>query len=183
MPTPRVFLTGFMGSGKSCISPRVARLLGWSCMDLDAEIVEAEGMSIPAIFDILGEHAFRSAEREALVRTGSWDNVVVSLGGGTVMRAGNMAWCLENGLLVALETPVDVLCDRLSRREGTRPLLLGPDGRVLKDHALRTRVEHLLAERRPVYRQAHVIIETGNREPDDVAEEVVRAVGASRQTG
>ncbi len=185
MPTPRVFLTGFMGSGKSCIAPRVARLLGWSYLDLDDEIVDAESMSIPAIFDVLGEEAFRRAEREVLVRTGSTENVVVSLGGGTIMRAENLAWCLEHGVLVALETPVDVLCDRLSRRGGTRPLLLGPDGTMLKDHALQARVEQLLGERRPVYAQAHVTVNTGDGEPDDVAEAVVREVSkvAERDSG
>ncbi len=178
MPTPRVFLTGFMGSGKSCIAPRVARLLGWTCLDLDAAIVDTEGMSIPAIFDVLGEDSFRRAEREALLRTGISEHLVVSLGGGTVMRTENLAWCLRNGILVALETPVDVLCERLSRREGTRPLLLGPDGTMLKDGALRARVEQLLVERRPVYGQAHVTVHTGNREPDEVAEEVVQKVSA-----
>jgi len=167
-----------MGSGKSCIAPRVARLLGWTCLDLDAAIVDAEGMSIPAIFDVLGEDAFRRAEREALVRTLSRDEVVISLGGGTIMRPENLESCLAHGVLVSLNTPVDVLCERLSRREGTRPLLLGPDGTMLKDGALRARVEQLLTERRPVYRQAHGTVHTGNREPDEVAEEVLQSVSA-----
>lgn len=176
MPTPRVFLTGFMGSGKSSIAPRAARLLDWTCVDLDAEIEIAESMSIPAIFDVLGEEAFRRAEREALLATASREHVVVSLGGGTVMPAENLSWCQAHGILVALDTPVDVLCERLSRREGTRPLLLGPDGSILRDRALRQRVESLLEQRRPVYSQAHVTIKTGSREPNDVAQDLARSV-------
>lgn len=170
-------MTGFMGSGKSAVSPHVAQLLGYDSMDLDRMIMESEGMSIPAIFDVLGEQAFRDAEQHALQATSGREGVVVSLGGGTIMNPRNLAFCKEQGVLVGLRAPVDVLCRRLARRAGTRPLLLDAHGRMLTGPALRERVVSLLATRSPVYEQADILVDTGDRRARDVAEDVVDALG------
>lgn len=168
-------MTGFMGSGKSAVSPHVANMLGFDSVDLDRMITDAESMSVPAIFDVLGEDAFRKAERQALHATAGMEGVVVSLGGGTIMNPENLAFCRGHGVLIGLRAPVDVLCRRLSRRAGTRPLLLDERGRMLTGPALRERVVSLLATRSPVYEQADILIDTGDRHAKEVAIDVVRA--------
>lgn len=169
-------MTGFMGSGKSAVSPHVAHMLGFDSMDLDRMIMESEGMSVPAIFDVLGEQAFRNAEQLALQATAGQEGVVVSLGGGTIMNPDNLAFCKENGVLIGLRAPVDVLCRRLARRAGTRPLLLNDRGRMLTGPALRERVVSLLSTRTPVYEQADILVDTGDRRAKEVATDVVEAL-------
>ena len=178
MRSSRIYITGFMGSGKSCVAPLVAKELGYDSLDLDRDIMDAESMSIPAIFDVLGEEAFRKAEKDALLTSASRERVVVSLGGGTIIDPENLAFCRENGILVGLDAPIDVLCRRLERRGGSRPKLWDANGRMLRSDALRARVQELLDARRPVYQQAHVTVETGDRAGKDVAKDVVEAIRA-----
>lgn len=171
-------MTGFMGSGKSTIGPRVANMLGFDSMDLDRIIERDLGMSIPAIFDVLGEQAFREAESDHLRNAASSDRVVISLGGGTLMRPENLDFCLESGRLVTLDVDPDVLAERLEHSPNPRPLLFGDDGRTLTGDALRARIRELLAERRPVYDRAQVVVSVGDEHPDEVADRVVRALRA-----
>lgn len=178
MRSSRIYITGFMGSGKSCVAPLVAKELGVDSIDLDRDIADAEGMSIPAIFDVLGEEAFRSAEREALRATAQRVHAVVSLGGGTIVDPENLAFCREHGVLVCLEAPLDVLCRRLARRGASRPKLWDEEGHMLRGPALEARVRDLLAARAPFYQQAHVRVKTGDRAARDVAKDVVSAVRA-----
>lgn len=171
-------MTGFMGSGKSTIGPRVARLLGYDSMDLDRIIEEDLGMSIPAIFDVLGEEAFRKAEGEHLRKAGSKDRVVISLGGGTLMQRRNLEFCLDSGHLITLDVHPDILAERLEHSPTPRPLLFGKDGTRLTGEALRGRIQSLLDERRTVYESAQHVVSAGDERPDLVAERVVRALRA-----
>ncbi|NNF04443.1 MAG: shikimate kinase [Rhodothermales bacterium] len=173
MTAERIYMTGFMGSGKSTVGPRVARLLGFDSMDLDTMIEEDLGMSIPAIFDVLGEDAFRSAEREHLARVGSMNRLVVSLGGGTILHAQNLQFCLDTGILITLDVDIDTLADRLEQSPNPRPLLFDESGNRLSGDRLRRRIGELLAERRPAYEQAHHLIAVGNEDAEVVAERVV----------
>lgn len=178
MTPERIYMTGFMGSGKSTIGPRVANILGYDSMDLDRVIEGDLGMSIPAIFDVLGEEAFREAENEHLRKAGSNDRVVISLGGGTLMQRRNLEFCLESGHLVTLDVHSDVLAERLEHSPNPRPLLSGQDGNILAGEALRNRIRSLLDERRPVYERAHHVLSIGDERPDVVADRVVRALRA-----
>jgi shikimate kinase len=169
----RIYLTGFMGSGKSTIGPRVARLLGFDSMDLDDEISRDLGMSLPAIFDVLGEEAFRRAESEHLRSAGGSIGVVVSLGGGTLVRPENLEFCLETGCLVALDVDTDTLVKRLAGSPNPRPLLQDESGHRLRGEALRSRIEGLLEERRSTYERAHLVLRVGDESADDVARRVI----------
>lgn len=171
-------MTGFMGSGKSTVGPRVARMLAFDSMDLDDVIEKDLGMSIPAIFDILGEQAFRKAEREHLMLIGSRERIVVSLGGGTLMRPDNLEFCLTTGRLVMLDVDAPTLTSRLEHSPNPRPLLFDEEGNRLAGERLRRRIDRLLEERRPVYDQAHHLVSVGDENPDVVAERVVRALKA-----
>lgn len=159
MRTDRIYLTGFMGSGKSTVAPRLARGLGYDMIDLDQEISRHTGLSIPAIFELYGEQRFRDEERAMLHSSGMQERTVVSLGGGTLVDPANLAWCLEHGALVYLRASAAFLASRLAASKRDRPLLFDADGQQLTSDALRKRVADLLASRRPVYEQAHITID------------------------
>jgi shikimate kinase len=120
-PARLVCLIGFMGSGKSTAARLLARQIGWQHVDLDKEIVEKTGMSIPAIFGRLGEAAFRKIENEQLARIigesleGNRPRIL-SLGGGTTAQPQNVALLRQTGAtLVWLYCPIEELLRRCAR--------------------------------------------------------------------
>ena len=86
MPKRQIYLTGFMGTGKSTILNCLHQLCGLQKIEMDEQIVQEQGMSIPDIFAQKGEETFRNLETELVKRISHMDNIVVSCGGGTVMR-------------------------------------------------------------------------------------------------
>ncbi len=159
MITERIFLTGFMGSGKSTVAPRLARGLGYDVLDLDQEIVRTTGLSVPAIFELYGEERFRSEEKAQLHLSRERSNVVVSLGGGTIVDPDNLAWCLANGTVVYLRGSAAFLASRLANSKRDRPLLYDDHGKQLTANALRERVGSLLEQRKHMYEQAHIAVD------------------------
>jgi shikimate kinase len=153
----RVYITGFMGSGKSTIGPILANTLGYEFMDVDREIEKSEGMAVGEIFRTRGEEAFRQLERSTLERASAVPRIVVSLGGGTLTDPVNYARIHETGVLVYLKLSADEIFRRVQRRTD-RPLLATENGERLPPDELRQRVERLLAEREPLYRSAHITI-------------------------
>ena len=153
-----IFLTGFMGCGKSTLGTALARLYGdiADFSDLDDIISSEAGMSIPEIFATHGEEGFRRMESECLRRIaaesgGSGRRLVVACGGGTPCREENIAIMSEGGCMVFLEAPVEVLVRRLMEAPaGQRPLLDGLKGEA----EVRKFVEERLAARMPYYSRA-----------------------------
>ncbi len=172
----RIYLTGFMGSGKSSVAPRLARGLGYTALDLDDEVVRSTGLSIPALFDLYGEAYFRNEEREALLGTGERSGLVVSLGGGVISREDNLDWLLEHGTLIYLRGSAGFLASRLSQSRRNRPLLFDENGEQLEDAALRTRVEALLAQREARYERAHFTVDIDGRDIRQVVGQIRRLV-------
>jgi len=171
----RLYLTGFMGSGKSTVGPRVAARLGSVFWDLDRLIQAHDGRPIPTIFAEEGEAAFREQEAHFLRRTTEVAELVVALGGGALLDADNRAFAQEHGRVVYLEVDPDTVRDRIADEADRRPLLQDEDGAPLSGAALRTRIESLLAERRAHYEAADATVDaTGS--PDDVTTAVVQAV-------
>ena len=155
---PRVYLTGFMASGKSTVGPLLADALGYRFVDLDWLIEARAGRSIPMIFAEGGEAAFRAAEAEALDETTRSRRMVVATGGGALVTPAALRTARMAGPVIWLRASVDTVLDRLGDAVG-RPILAGPDGRPLWGQALRQRVETLMAEREPFYAQADLTIE------------------------
>lgn len=119
----RVFLTGFMGAGKSAVGARLAARLDLEFVDLDAEIESAAGCSIAELFARDGEAGFRRLERSALERVARRENVVVATGGGTVAAADNRELIASAGAGFWLDVELSTLLDRLaSAPPGERPL-------------------------------------------------------------
>lgn len=153
----RVYLLGFMGSGKSFASRKLATELGWDLLDLDDLIVAEEGLSINEIFQKYGETHFRILENKYLKETKNLDNVVIALGGGTPCFLDNMDWILKNGISFFLDIPIEIILRRLLRNPCKRPLLKDKN-----EEELRNFVEQKMMERRPIYEQSNYVINNPN---------------------
>lgn len=171
----RIYLTGFMASGKSTVGPRVAERLDLDFVDLDDVIEARAGQSIPQIFAEAGEAGFRRREAEALRATAERADVVVALGGGALVNEENLAFARAHGTVVYLRVPVEELVRRLEREADRRPLLQDAAGVPLARKAMRARIETMLVERRRFYEQAHLTIDAA-RPVEEVVAAVVRRI-------
>jgi shikimate kinase len=164
-----IALIGFMGSGKSTIGRQLAQQLGWRFTDTDSLIERVAGCTIPALFLRDGELAFRDRETEIVLGVTAGERQVIATGGGAILREENVAALRSAGLVVYLTARPDVLAERVSRRPGQRPLLTSGEEPAL------TQILRMLAERGPLYRKAcHVLVDTSERSPQALAEEIVR---------
>ena len=172
--SPRVYLTGFMASGKSTVGPLVADRLGYRFTDLDWLIEARTGQTVPALFARGGEAAFRAAEAAALVETTRGEGTVVATGGGALVDPANLRVARAAGTVVWLRATAAATLARLGDGAG-RPLLADRAGRPLRGDALALRVRRLLDDREPFYAQAHVVVDADGR-PALVARDVAEAV-------
>ncbi len=170
----RIYLTGFMGSGKSALGPRLADQLGYDFVDLDRRIEQEAGCTIQAIFANRGEEAFRRLEAEGLRAASRGDRIVIALGGGAVAREENMRLVRSQGCLIYLRMTPRRLADRLAQETASRPLL-HEQGRPLSGSALRKRIAALLAQRESFYAQADIALDADAETVDAL---VVRAAEA-----
>ena len=166
----RIYLTGFMGSGKSHVGQALAELIQFPFVDLDAVIEQAEQQAISNIFETRGEDAFRRLEQEHLQRTIRQTDVVVATGGGTVCFYDNLRWIKQYGMLIYLDAPVAILTERLKSETQHRPLLA-----KLSSDELPIYIEEKLRNRRAFYEQADVIYEL-RAAREDVAKQLATAL-------
>ena len=155
-----VTLTGYMGSGKSTVGAKLAALLGCAFIDLDCCIEDKAGRGIPEIFSDDGEKAFRAIEAEALrdvvvMNTLECRDVVIALGGGTVMTAALQDLIFSQTFCIWLKPDLNTLLQRVG--DGS--------GRPLADEHF----EQRLREREPVYARAKMTVETDGLSSDQVA--------------
>lgn len=164
----RIVLTGFMGSGKSTVGPLVGARLGWSFIDADDAIAAEAGATIPEIFALHGEPAFRELERAAIARLAAGDRLVLALGGGAIENDATRESLLgqEGTFLVHLEVELETTLRRCAGTEGDRPVL-----------ADRGNLEARYRRRLPLYRNAHASIAVDALTPEQVAQSVVNAAG------
>jgi len=177
--TARIYITGFMGSGKSTVGPLLGSSLGYRFIDLDTAIEAGEGKSIPEIFREKGEAEFRSLERNELRLLGTRSRIVVATGGGALADSGSLAIVRGSGLLVYLQVPLDTLIARLRGRKG-RPMISARDGTPLGDEQLRDRIRSLFLLREPVYRQADIIVDAGAGSPGETVSAILDALAPLR---
>lgn len=117
-----IYLIGPMGSGKTTIGQRLARLLDMNFFDSDKELEEQTGASVNLIFDVEGETGFRTRETQMLESLTARSNVLLATGGGSVLQKKNRSMLRNTGLVVYLQVSVEQQLHRLSR-DRTRPLL------------------------------------------------------------
>ncbi|MCL2567312.1 MAG: shikimate kinase [Alphaproteobacteria bacterium] len=146
-----IIITGLMGAGKSSSGKALSKLLGYGFIDLDKQIETSAGISIAEIFKRCGEPYFRNLESKILKETlaNTQENSVLALGGGTFTTAENIRLCLQGGIVVWLNTDLDVIESRLKKSNlKKRPLL--------QEANVREILEKLLAKRKFSYANAHI---------------------------
>ncbi len=162
-----LFLVGLPGAGKSTLGRQLARRLGKTFVDADAELERKLGVTISTIFEIEGETAFRDREEAALVELAAMANIVLATGGGVVIRAANRERLKANGTVVYLHAPPETLRER-TRRSRHRPLLNTADPGA--------RLVELYTARDPLYREvAECVVESGRDEIARFARELEAA--------
>ena len=166
-PDRSIVLVGLMGAGKTCIGKRLAQKLGMPFVDADVEIETAADCSIEEIFARYGEQAFRDGERRVIARLLDEAPQVLATGGGAFVSKETRENVRRQGISVWLKADLEVLLQRVSRRNN-RPLLKNGDKR-------RT-LERLIAERYPTYAEADFTVESGNESPDVTVKKVLDAL-------
>ena len=135
-----LFLIGFMGAGKSTVAGELGRMCGRRVIEMDEEIEKRQGMSIPDIFERFGEKYFRDIETELIESLAGESGLIVSCGGGAVLRAGNIVLMKSIGKIVLLTASPETVYQRLLGEAKTRPVLSGrfsPEGILLLQNARR----------------------------------------------
>src|SRR5271166_3666526 len=162
-----IVLVGMMGSGKSSIGRRVALRLGLPCVDADAEIEKAAGMSIEDIFSIRGEGEFRSGEARVISRLLEGGPQVLSTGGGAFMNPDTRTAIVSKGVSIWLKAELDVLMRRIRRRHD-RPLLKTDDPAAT--------LRKLMQERESLYALADLTVQSRDVPHDKIVDEIVDPV-------
>ncbi len=153
----RIFIIGFMGSGKTTVAKKLAPRLKLSFYDLDKLIEERYNKSIDTIFEDKGEESFRKKENLMLTEISSSDNFILSTGGGLPCFYDNMNMMNSKGKTVYLRMSPLALFSRLKNSKAHRPLI-----KNLDDGQLKLFIEKKLEEREPYYLRASVIIDALN---------------------
>ncbi|MDP2277767.1 MAG: shikimate kinase [Nitrospirota bacterium] len=159
-----IVLTGFMGTGKSEVSKKLSKILGWKVIDIDTEIEKSQNMKITEIFKQFGEPGFRDIETETIKKLSKNKNVIISTGGGAVLRQENIDALRENGVIICLTATPETILKRISNNND-RPLLQVED--PLK------KIQELFSFRMPYYAKADIMIDTENKTPLEVVEEIM----------
>jgi len=161
----KIYLTGFMASGKSIYGRELANLMSLKFIDLDNIIEEQENNSISDIFKNKGIDYFRDAEHKALLSTENEKNTVIATGGGTPVYFNHIRFMQETGFIVFLNTPLDIIFDRVENRNEKRPLLENYKGEMLKIF-----IAQLYKTRIEFYRQADLVINPMHITPAELVE-------------
>lgn len=159
-----VVLVGMMGSGKSSIGRRLAAVLELPFHDADAEIEHAAGMTVEEIFREHGEPYFREGEERVIKRLLQSGQQVLATGGGAVISPKTRAEIARSGVSIWLKAPVELLLQRVSRRDN-RPLLKAPDPKAV--------LTRLLEERRPFYEVADITLVSRDTPHEAIVEEAL----------
>jgi shikimate kinase len=165
-----IFLTGFMGCGKTSVGRLLANRLGYGFVDLDEAIVTQEGASIRDIFATRGEPAFRLMESRVLATIAAGSGLVVSTGGGAVLDPENRQVMRRSGVIVNLTAGVEAIASRLTG-DSERPLLQGD--------ASAERIRNMLESREEFYADADLRLDTTGKPVDAVAAEIIAALKGS----
>lgn len=167
----RVYLIGYMYSGKTTIGRKLAERLGYQFFDTDQFFESYYRTSITLFFKRYGEEAFRKLEQRLLHTTANLDNAVISTGGGTPCYFDNLQWINQNGVSVYFDVSMEALLHRIeaSKRLRFRPVLAD---KTEEERAVFVRQQ--LDQRLPYYRKAKIIFPADH---PDIAE-LVRLISS-----
>jgi shikimate kinase len=165
----RIYLTGFMGCGKTSVGRRLAKRLDVEFVDLDEEVERRAGMTVRQIFESQGESAFRQMEAEALRGTLALPDVVVATGGGTMAFEANAGLIGANGMSVWINPAFATIAARIGGRGKTDRPLFKNESQALA----------LYRERLPAYRRADLTVDVAPREgPEEIAARIALRIGS-----
>ena len=151
----KIFLIGFMGSGKTHWGKLLSAKLQLPFFDLDTVITHTENKSISDIFTEKGEEYFRYKEKEVLEElVNDHEKFILSCGGGTPCFFNNISFMKKNGKVIWLNTAIDILKERLLKERMSRPLI-----RAIEDTELKAYIIRKLGERKMYYEQADVMVD------------------------
>ncbi len=167
----RIFLIGFMGSGKTHWGRQLSQKLNVPFFDLDEQIISHEGKAINEIFAQQGEEYFRLLEKDTLhIITESHESFVMACGGGTPCYFNNIEYMNQAGTTVWINTAIETLFERLIAEKDKRPLI-----RELDEEQLRSFIGKKYSDRRMYYEQADVVMDEEPVQLDSLIEKVFHA--------
>lgn len=168
-----IALIGFMGTGKSTLGKGLAQQLNLPLVDLDGVIVQEQRMEIGAIFTRDGEERFRQIEHEVLCRYAAQPDLILSPGGGAVLREENRAVLQKYCWVISLMARPEVILQRVNGDSTVRPVL---EQREPGQSKLQ-RIEQVLAQRLPFYQEADLVLDTSDKSVEALVEQVVAWIG------
>ena len=161
-----IFLIGMMGSGKSSTGPILAEILKYKYVDLDVLIEKLTKKTIDKVFSEEGEEYFRDLETQCLQEIIKLPSVVVSTGGGVVLKKENWGF-LRQGIIVWLDINKEIALNRLNSKDNIRPLLKGN---------IDIKYEEIFQTRKDIYAQADLRVEINNEGVKNVAKKILNAL-------
>jgi len=171
-----VFLTGYMGSGKTTIGLLLSKHLSLPFIDLDNEIEEDEKMPISEIFKKKGEDYFRNKESNMLKKIiKNNDAAVIALGGGSISNSNNLNAIKIDGLLIYLEASASTIVNRIKNEASKRPLLT----QFSTDDALLNFIEPHINSRLKNYQKADIAIKTDEKNWGEIISEITEIIGSN----
>jgi shikimate kinase len=162
-----IILTGFMGTGKTEVGRELAQLKGLKLIDVDAEIEKSEKMTINQFFKRFGEQKFRERETEMIEKISREQNVIISTGGGAVLEQRNIDALKKTGIVICLMATPETILKRTGDSDD-RPLLQ-------VENPLE-KITELLSRRKPFYEKADIMIDTEDKTPLQIAEEIIEKI-------
>ena len=163
-----IFLIGFMGTGKTTIANALNRKYDMEIIDMDANIEQEQNMAISEIFANQGEEFFRDLETKLIYDLQNKDNVVVSCGGGAVLRQENVRAMKKSGKIILLNATAETILERVQNSHN-RPLL---EGNKNVEY-----IRQLMSKREDKYNSAaDYVVDVDNRAVEDIAEEIYSTV-------
>ena len=153
-----------MGTGKTAVGRRLAMLLNMELIDVDTEIEKSQQMTINEIFRQFGEPGFREIETEMIQKLSERKDVIISTGGGAVLKQKNVDALRKQGVIICLMASPQTILKRTSHNSN-RPLLKVEDPFE--------KIKELLNFRKPFYEKADILIDTEDKTPLQIAEEII----------
>lgn len=164
----RIYLIGYMYSGKTTIGHKLAVMLDYRWLDLDQFFELYFHTSIPIFFKRYGEDAFRKLEQKILHTTADEDNIVISTGGGTPCHFDNIDWINQHGKSVYFDVSVETILRRAAQSKKPRPILAG-----MTEEERTLYIRQQLATRMPYYKKAQIIFPADKPNLNQLAQLVV----------
>lgn len=163
-----IVLVGFMGAGKTTIGKLLAKSIGFTFIDTDAEIEKEEGISVPQIFEMKGEEYFRELESNFITNFHR-NECIVATGGGMPCHKDNITKLKELGTVLFINTSYDLIIKRLKINQNTRPLIksgLGENEELIS----------LFIKRQGIYKSSDKEV-SGDSNPSFIVEEILEILG------